>query len=80
MPALAGWVRNDLWRPALALAPSLGASARALAAAGAGAVLLCGSGSCIAGLFPGRDEAEAALGRLPEGGLRAVVVPRPPER
>lgn len=79
MPALAGWVRNDLWPPALALAPSLGAGARALTAAGAGAVLLCGSGSCLAGLFAGRAEAESAMARLPAGGLRAVVVPRPPE-
>ncbi len=31
MPALAGWVRNDLWPAALALAPALGATARALA-------------------------------------------------
>ena len=80
MPALAGWVRNDLWPPALALAPSLGATARALAAAGARAALLCGSGSCVAGLFAGRAEAEEAAARLPEAGLRAVVVPRGPER
>lgn len=80
MPALAGWVRNDLWPPALALAPSLGAGARALAAAGARAALLCGSGSCVAGLFAGRGEAEEAAARLPAGGLRAIVVPRAPER
>ena len=80
MPALAGWVRNDLWPPALALAPSLGATARALAAAGARAALLCGSGSCVAGLFAGRGEAEEAAARLPAGGLRAIVVPRAPER
>lgn len=80
MPALAAWVRNDLWPPALALAPSLGASARALTAAGARAALLCGSGSCVAGLFPGRAEAEEAAALLPGDGLRAVVVPRAPER
>jgi 4-diphosphocytidyl-2-C-methyl-D-erythritol kinase len=65
--------RNDLWPAALALAPRLGATARALAAAGADAVLLCGSGSCVAGLFPDREAAEAGAARLPEGGFRAVV-------
>lgn len=60
MPALAAWVRNDLWPPALALAPSLGATARALTAAGARTALLCGSGSCVAGLFDDRPAAEAA--------------------
>ena len=30
LPALAAWVRNDLWPAALALAPGLGATARAL--------------------------------------------------
>ncbi|CAN0499190.1 unnamed protein product, partial [Phaeothamnion confervicola] len=47
---LARWVRNDLWAAALALAPALGAVARDLAGAGARATLLCGSGSCVAGL------------------------------
>lgn len=75
LPALAGWVRNDLWAPALALAPSLGAIARALAVAGARATLLCGSGSCIAGIFPDRAAAEAAAPGVPPGALRAVVVP-----
>jgi 4-diphosphocytidyl-2-C-methyl-D-erythritol kinase len=75
--ALAGWARNDLWPAALALAPGLGATARALAAAGARGVLLCGSGSCLAGLFPDRPAAQAALGRLPPGGFRAVVEPLP---
>jgi 4-diphosphocytidyl-2-C-methyl-D-erythritol kinase len=65
--------RNDLWGAALALAPRLGATARALAAAGADAVLLCGSGSCLAGLFPARADAEAAAGRLRLPGFRAVV-------
>lgn len=74
-PALAAWVRNDLWAPALALAPSLGATARALAAAGARATLLCGSGSCVAGLFVHRLCAEAAAGRL-AGAI--VVTPRGP--
>ena len=65
--------RNDLWGAALALAPGLGATARALAAAGADAVLLCGSGSCLAGLFPTRPDAEAAAARLDLPGFRAVV-------
>jgi 4-diphosphocytidyl-2-C-methyl-D-erythritol kinase len=65
--------RNDLWPAALALAPGLGATARALAAAGADAALLCGSGSCVAGLFPTGDEAQAAAARLELRGFRAVV-------
>jgi 4-diphosphocytidyl-2-C-methyl-D-erythritol kinase len=64
---------NDLWPAALALAPGLGATARALAAAGADAALLCGSGSCLAGLFPTRSHAEAAARRLRLPGFRAVV-------
>lgn len=75
LPALAAWVRNDLWPPALALAPALGATARALSAAGARASLLCGSGSCVAGLFPDRPAAVAAAAHLPGGALLAVVVP-----
>ena len=74
--------RNDLWPAALALAPGLGATARALAAAGADAVLLCGSGSCLAGLFPDRERARAGAQRLHGDGFRAVVTgpagPRPP--
>lgn len=76
--------RNDLWPAALALAPGLGATARALAAAGADAVLLCGSGSCLAGLFATRPDAEAAAARLELPGFRAVVEgggpARPPSR
>lgn len=72
MPALARWVRNDLWLPALALAPSLGAAARALTAAGARAALLCGSGSCVAGLFDDRAAAEDAARRT--GCDPAIVV------
>ena len=78
LPALAGWVRNDLWPAALALQPSLGATARALSAAGAEAVLLCGSGSCLAGLFPGRAAATAAHAGLPERWFRASVEPLAP--
>jgi 4-diphosphocytidyl-2-C-methyl-D-erythritol kinase len=70
---LVACARNDLWGAALALAPALGATARALAAAGADAVLLCGSGSCMAGLFATRPDAEAATARLDLPGFRAVV-------
>jgi 4-diphosphocytidyl-2-C-methyl-D-erythritol kinase len=70
---LVACARNDLWGAAFALAPALGATARALAAAGADAVLLCGSGSCVAGLFPDRERAEAAAGGLAGEGFRAVV-------
>ncbi len=65
--------RNDLWPAALALAPGLGATARALAAAGADAVLLCGSGACVAGILRTRPDAEAAAARLRLPGFRAVV-------
>ena len=74
--ALAGWVRNDLWPAALAMAPGLGATARALRAAGARGVLLCGSGTCLAGLFAGPEPARRAMRRLPGAGFRAVVTPR----
>jgi 4-diphosphocytidyl-2-C-methyl-D-erythritol kinase len=75
MPALAGWLRNDLWPAACALAPGLAARAEALRAAGAPAVLLCGSGACLAGIFPDRDAADAAAARLDAPGFRAVAVP-----
>lgn len=72
---LAGWVRNDLWPAALALRPGLGRDARALRAAGARAVVLCGSGSCVAGLFADTEAARTAARALPARGLRAVVTP-----
>ncbi|MGI9540039.1 MAG: 4-(cytidine 5'-diphospho)-2-C-methyl-D-erythritol kinase [Miltoncostaeaceae bacterium] len=71
MPALAGWARNDLWPVALALSPRLAATARALTAAGARATLLCGSGSCVAGLADDVAHAERILGRLE--GVKAWV-------
>jgi 4-diphosphocytidyl-2-C-methyl-D-erythritol kinase len=70
---LAAWVRNDLWPPALALDPSLGRVARALVAAGARRALLCGSGSCLAGLFDDRAAAERARARLTWVAFRAVA-------
>ena len=75
MPALAAWVRNDLWPPALALAPWLGATSRSLTAAGARIALLCGSGSCVAGLFDDRAAADAGAARLGGAGPAAVVTP-----
>jgi 4-diphosphocytidyl-2-C-methyl-D-erythritol kinase len=72
LPGLAGWVRNDLWPAALALAPGLGAVARALRAAGARAALLCGSGSAVAGLFP--DAAAAERARPALAGMPTAVV------
>ncbi|WP_217914939.1 4-(cytidine 5'-diphospho)-2-C-methyl-D-erythritol kinase [Miltoncostaea marina] len=79
---LPGWVRNDLWPAALALRPALGVTARALAAAGAPAVLLCGSGTCMAGLFPDAAAARSAAARLPAaaGAFRAVVRGAPAPR
>lgn len=72
---LAAWVRNDLWPAALALRPALARDARDLVAVGARAVVLCGSGSCLAGLFPHPEAARDAAARLPAGGFRAVVNP-----
>jgi len=74
---LAAWVRNDLWAPALTLRPSLGRTVRALTAAGAGAALLCGSGSCVAGLVPDVDAARRVAAAIPGDGFRAVVTPAP---
>ncbi len=75
MPELAGWVRNDLWAAAAALRPQLGDIARQVAETGAAAVLLCGSGSALAGLFADRAGADRAASRLAR--LEPVVaVPR----
>ncbi|HET6690983.1 MAG TPA: 4-(cytidine 5'-diphospho)-2-C-methyl-D-erythritol kinase [Miltoncostaeaceae bacterium] len=75
MPDLAGWLRNDLWPAARALAPGLAEREAALRAAGAPAVLLCGSGACLAGIFADREAAEAAAERLDAPGFRAVATP-----
>lgn len=74
MPALAGWVRNDLWPAASKLQPGLVDIARALSGAGAEATLLCGSGSAVAGLFSSLGAADAACERFPGS---AVVRPMP---
>lgn len=73
-PALAAWVRNDLWWPAVALRPALARSARALAAAGARRVLLCGSGSCLAGLVADHAGARRLAAALVAGGVGGQVV------
>ena len=78
MPELAGWLRNDLWPAARALAPGLAEREAALRDTGAPAVLLCGSGACLAGIFPDRAAAERAAERLDAPGFRAVAGPAPP--
>ena len=55
---------NDLAGPIERRRPELAAARRALESAGATVALLCGSGSCVAGVFPaeaGLDSARAAL-------------------
>jgi 4-diphosphocytidyl-2-C-methyl-D-erythritol kinase len=74
---LASWVRNDLWPAALALQPGLGRMARTLRTRGARAVLLCGSGSALAGLWPEPHEAERAREDLAAAGLSAHAVRGP---
>jgi 4-diphosphocytidyl-2C-methyl-D-erythritol kinase len=75
MPDRAGWLRTDLWPGARALAPGGAERVAALRAAGAPAVLLCGSGACLAGIFADRAAAEAAAERLDAPGFRAVATP-----
>ena len=75
MPQLGAWLRNDLWPAARDLAPSLAAREGALRAAGAPAVLLCGSGACMAGVFADRAAPRAAERLLDAPGFRAVVTP-----
>jgi 4-diphosphocytidyl-2-C-methyl-D-erythritol kinase len=73
--ATSGWVANDLWPAARALAPGLGAAADDLTRLGAHGTLLCGSGGAIAGLWTSRAGAESAAVRLPSA--IAVTWPRP---
>ncbi len=70
MPALAGWVRNDLWDAARSLEPRLEQTANDLVATGASGVLLCGSGSAMAGLFAG---SVTDVARLPGVAVRPAV-------
>lgn len=74
MPQLATWVRNDLWPPALSLRPELGTVAADLRAVGARAVLLCGSGAAVAGLFDVLDAARGAAAQLGDGSRQVFVV------
>lgn len=63
---------NDLGAAAIALAPEIGNALRALAAAGARAAFVCGSGPTVAGLFddlPAADDAAAGLGPRYAGAL-----------
>lgn len=57
-------LRNDLEPAAVRLCPAVARLREALARAGADAVALTGSGATVFGVFPGRAEAEAALGEL----------------
>ncbi len=70
MPALAGWVRNDLWDAARSLEPRLEQIASDLEAAGTSVVLLCGSGSAMAGLF---SSAGTGVARFPGVTVRPAV-------
>jgi 4-diphosphocytidyl-2-C-methyl-D-erythritol kinase len=76
MPALSGWVRNDLWTAATVLRPELAGLADRVSAAGARAVLLCGSGSAVAGFFDELPQAGEARERLDTVTDRAFLVSR----
>ena len=65
-PRTASTLANDLWPAALAIAPGLGRVARALAAVGADRVVLCGSGSTVAGLVASEGAATRMFGALTE--------------
>jgi 4-diphosphocytidyl-2-C-methyl-D-erythritol kinase len=79
MPELAGWVRNDLWPAAAGLRPALGEVVEALASAGAGATLLCGSGSAVAGFFDDLATAARAAERF-VAAPRTFIVGQEPAR
>lgn len=55
---------NDLEAAAFEMMPELAAAKAALLGAGAAGALLAGSGSCVFGLFAGREAAEGARRRL----------------
>lgn len=63
MPNLAGWVRNDLWPAAAAIAPELADLAARLVEVGARRTLLCGSGAAVAALVDDRAAAERVAER-----------------
>lgn len=64
---IAGLATNDLAPPVERRRPELAAARRALETAGAAIALLCGSGSCVAGVFPGEAELEAGRAALATG-------------
>lgn len=71
---LLDWMRNDLWPAACVCAPELAELARRLAdEVGAPGVLLCGSGSAMAAIFPTVADATIAAAMCPEA--IAVVTP-----
>lgn len=58
---------NDLAGPIERRRPELAAARRALESAGATVALLCGSGSCVAGVFPAEADRDAARSTLSAG-------------
>lgn len=75
MPALAGWVRNDLWAAASSLRPELDHLTDRLREVGADTALLCGSGAAVAGLFSSSEAAHTGAAALDarSPGLRCWV-------
>jgi 4-diphosphocytidyl-2-C-methyl-D-erythritol kinase len=67
---------NDLGPAARSLEPSIGAALDEARAAGAGHVLVCGSGPTVIGVFDRPGQADAAAERL-AGRLPAPIVARP---
>lgn len=78
---LASWqaieelAENDLGPPVERRRPELAAARRALEDAGAAVALLCGSGSCVAGVFRTEAQRDAARDTLAAGEHGAVVWP-----
>ncbi|HXW76114.1 MAG TPA: hypothetical protein VEJ20_01760 [Candidatus Eremiobacteraceae bacterium] len=58
---------NDFQAPIEASHPEIGALRRRLLEAGASVALLCGSGACVAGLYPDVDAARYALAAIVRG-------------
>lgn len=78
-PALIDWLRagrNDLERPALAVAPGIADALAALRGSGAALVRMSGSGATCFGLYETRAEAEAAAAALVRPGwwVRATTL------
>lgn len=64
---LAQLASNDLAPPVERRRPELATARRALETAGAAVAVLCGSGSCVAGVFPSESERDAARATLAAG-------------